>query len=59
KGQIPHELMESYFKLRKEAAYTASRVDKNAAMERKRKEKRLGRLIRDFDNRQKKSKKRK
>ena len=31
--------MESYFKLRKEAAYTASRTDKNAAMERKKKEK--------------------
>jgi ribosome biogenesis GTPase len=59
KGEIPHEIMESYFKLRKEAEYAASRTDKNAAMERKRKEKRLGRLIRDFENRQKKSKKRK
>ncbi len=53
KGEIPSEIMESYFKLRKEAAYTASRIDKDAAMERKKKEKRLGRLIREVENHRK------
>ena len=53
KGEIPREIVESYFKLKKEAAYTASRTDKNAAMERKKKEKKLGRLIREVENRSK------
>lgn len=56
KGEIPREVMESYLKLRKEAAYTASRIDKDAAMERKKKEKRMGRLIKDFENHYRKSK---
>jgi ribosome biogenesis GTPase len=51
KGEIPREIMESYLKLKKEAAYTASRIDKNAAMERKKKDKHLGRLIKEVKNR--------
>jgi ribosome biogenesis GTPase len=47
KGLIPKEIMESYFKLKREAAYTASRTDKKAAMDRKQKEKKLGRLIKE------------
>jgi len=58
KGEIPSEIMESYYKLRKEAAYTASRIDKDAAMERKKKEKRLGRLIREVENRRKSKRRR-
>jgi len=58
KGEIPSEIMESYHKLRKEAAYTASRIDKDAAMERKKKEKRLGRLIREVENRRKSKRRR-
>jgi ribosome biogenesis GTPase len=50
KGEIPREIMESYFKLKKEAAYTASRADKNAAMERKKKDKKLGKLIKKVKN---------
>ena len=49
KGEIPREIMESYFKLKKEAAYTASRADKNAAMERKKKDKHLGKLIKEVE----------
>lgn len=50
KGLIPGEIMESYFKLQREAAYTASRVDKKAAMDRKKKEKKLGKFIRNFES---------
>jgi ribosome biogenesis GTPase len=50
RGEIPSEIMESYFKLKKEAEYTATRTDKNAAMQRKKKEKRLGRLIREVES---------
>ena len=53
KGEIPREIMESYSKLKKEAAYTASRVDKNAALERKKKDKELGRVIKKFNARRK------
>ena len=53
KGEIPREIMESYFKLRKEAAYTASRADKSAALERKKKDKELGRVIKKFNDRRK------
>jgi ribosome biogenesis GTPase len=49
KGEIPREIMESYLKLKKEAAYTASRIDKNAAMERKKKDKQLGKLIKEVE----------
>lgn len=50
-GEIPREIMESYFKLKKEAAYTASRSDKNAALERKKKDKELGKVIKQFNDR--------
>jgi ribosome biogenesis GTPase / thiamine phosphate phosphatase len=53
KGDIPREIMESYLKLKKEAAYTASRADKNAALERKKKDKELGRVIKQFNERRK------
>jgi ribosome biogenesis GTPase len=44
KGIIPEEIMESYFKLKREMAYTAARTDKKAAMDRKKKEKKFGRM---------------
>ncbi len=47
KGKIPAEIMGSYFKLKKEMAYTASRTDVKAAMDRKKKEKKLGKLIKE------------
>jgi ribosome biogenesis GTPase / thiamine phosphate phosphatase len=50
KGLIPAEIMASYYKLKKEMAYTASRVDKKAAIDRKKKEKKMGRLIREFES---------
>jgi len=53
KGEIPREIMESYLKLKKEAAYTASRADKNAALERKKKDKELGKVIKQFNDRRK------
>ena len=53
KGDIPREIMESYLKLKKEAAYTASRADKNAALERKKKDKELGKVIKQFNDRRK------
>jgi ribosome biogenesis GTPase / thiamine phosphate phosphatase len=49
KGLIPAEIMESYYKLKKEMAYTASRTDKKAAMDRKKKGKKLGKLIREVE----------
>jgi|WetSurMetagenome_2_1015567.scaffolds.fasta_scaffold08250_4 ribosome biogenesis GTPase / thiamine phosphate phosphatase len=56
KGEIPREIMESYLKLKKEAAYTASRIDRNAAIERKKKDKRLGKLIKEVKTRRKSKK---
>jgi ribosome biogenesis GTPase len=53
RGDIPREIMESYYKLRKEAAYTASRIDRDAATERKKKEKRLGKVIKAYEARTK------
>ena len=47
KGLIPPEIMESYQKLKKEMAYTASKTDKKAALDRKKKEKKLGKLIKE------------
>ncbi len=44
-GLIPAEIMESYRKLKKEAEYAATKTDFKASMEKKRKDKILGRLI--------------
>lgn len=52
-GEIPREIMESYFKLRREAAYTASRMDTVAAQERKKRNKQLGKLVREAGKRAK------
>jgi ribosome biogenesis GTPase len=52
-GEIPREIMESYFKLRREAAYTASRIDTAAAQERKKKDKQLGKLVKEAGKRAK------
>jgi ribosome biogenesis GTPase / thiamine phosphate phosphatase len=48
KGLIAPEVIASYFKLKNEMAYTASKIDVKAAIERKKKEKRMGRLIKNY-----------
>ena len=48
KGLIPAEIMASFYKLKKEAEYLASKTDTAAAMKRKQKEKQLGRTLKNY-----------
>ncbi|MBN2754567.1 MAG: ribosome small subunit-dependent GTPase A [Candidatus Goldbacteria bacterium] len=47
KGLIPPEILKSYFKLKKEMEYTRSKVDEAAALERKQKEKKFGKYVKN------------
>jgi len=58
RGEIPRDVLDSHLKLRKEAAYTASKVDKSAALERKKKAKILGKLVKEAGQSQKSKRRR-
>lgn len=48
RGEIPEEILKSFAKLKKEAQYLLSKIDENAGVQRKKKEKQLGRAVKGF-----------